>query len=85
MYPPENPMGIQTNKHAKNADRRCWGAESSIRGEAKEINGPEPMPAITRNARSMGKDEETAAPKLPAEAKKMPRPTRRRAFVEVLR
>jgi hypothetical protein len=78
-------MGIHTNKHAKNAERRRRGAESSISGDASEINGPDPIPDMTRNTNRIGNEVAKAVPKLPILAKRMPQPTRRRALVELLR
>ncbi len=76
---------MHTKRQAKNAERRWRGAESSIRGDASEMKGPAPIPATIRKKRSIENEDESAVPKLPAVAKRMPTPTRRRALVELLR
>jgi hypothetical protein len=78
-------MGMQTKRHARKAERRLRGAESSIKGDAREMNGPDPIPAITRKKSRIGKEDANAVPMLPIVASVMPTPTRRRAFILLLR
>ena len=63
--PEANPTGRQTNRVARERERRGGGAVSSMMGAAREMNGPHPMPVRSLHMRRTGKEGARAVPRAP--------------------